>query len=353
MPPADDTSPADAILLPYLRAAAEVEARERLGELLGGLAAPLVWRVIRRQLGGRGGGIPEADLEDLHGGTLLRLQLHLASVRAGENPPMASFADYVAVSAFNACSAFLMAREPERTRLRHRVRYVLRKDDELATWIGAGQETLCGLAPWRGRPARGDAAGRLVGLALDLVARHGRGGPAFPGLVRAALEGLAAPCRVEDLVDALAEALDVRDEPHERLRAGEGEPAGAAAELADGARSALDALEARETLGRLWAEIRDLPDNQRAALLLNLRDDGGGDLLAALLGTGATDEAGLAGALAVPAGELRPLLARLPLDDLSIAARLGLTRQQVINLRKSARLRLARRMRGRLPAMGG
>jgi hypothetical protein len=50
---------------------------------------------------------------------------------------------------------------------------------------------------------------------------------------------------------------------------------------------------------------------------------------------------------------LRTLLTRLPLDDLTIAARLGLTRQQVINLRKSARLRLARRLRDRLPAMGG
>jgi len=38
----------------------------------------------------------------------------------------------------------------------------------------------------------------------------------------------------------------------------------------------------------------------------------------------------------------------LPLEDAAIAERLGLTRQQVINLRKSARARLARRMRGLL-----
>jgi hypothetical protein len=34
----------------------------------------------------------------------------------------------------------------------------------------------------------------------------------------------------------------------------------------------------------------------------------------------------------------------LPLDDLTIAGRLGATRQQVINLRKSARARLVRRL---------
>jgi hypothetical protein len=36
----------------------------------------------------------------------------------------------------------------------------------------------------------------------------------------------------------------------------------------------------------------------------------------------------------------------LPLDDTAIADRLNLTRQQVINLRKAARMRLARRMAG-------
>ncbi|KAB2955594.1 MAG: hypothetical protein F9K18_13580, partial [Thermoanaerobaculia bacterium] len=156
----DEDPPADPALLPYLQARDEGEARARLGDLLGGVAAPLVWRIVRRQLGGRGGNVAEADLEDLHGATLLRLQLQLASVRAGDQLPMSSFADYVAVSAFNACSAFLMAREPERTRLRHRVRYVLRKDARLATWTGAGQESLCGLAAWSGRP-RGDDGDRL------------------------------------------------------------------------------------------------------------------------------------------------------------------------------------------------
>jgi len=35
----------------------------------------------------------------------------------------------------------------------------------------------------------------------------------------------------------------------------------------------------------------------------------------------------------------------LPIDDAAIAQRLGITRQQVINLRKSARERLGRRMK--------
>jgi len=101
----------DPALAPYLNAVEEGEASARLGDCwrrrgAAGLAhrAPPAGRSRRQH--------PEADLEDLHGATLLRLQLHLLGVRAGDHPPMSSFADYVAVAAYNACSAFLMAREP-------------------------------------------------------------------------------------------------------------------------------------------------------------------------------------------------------------------------------------------------
>jgi hypothetical protein len=350
----DETSPADPALAPYLQAVDEEAARARLGELLGGVAAPLVWRIVRRQLGGRGGNIPEADLEDLHGATLLRLQLHLVGVRAGDHPPMSSFADYVAVSAYNACSAFLMAREPERTRLRHRVRYVLRKEARLATWPGAGHELLCGLAAWSGR-GRGEDEDRLDDAALETVLATGREPTRFAALVAGTVEALGAPCRVERLVDALALALDVRDERPAALP-GDGverPPAHRGGEPSDGRATALAGLELREALARLWAEIRELVPNQRAALLLNLRDEGGGDLLAALIGSGAATAGEVADAVGMPEAELQAAAPELPWDDLRIAQRLGLSRQQVINLRKSARLRLARRMRGLLPAMGG
>jgi predicted DNA-binding protein (UPF0251 family) len=52
----------------------------------------------------------------------------------------------------------------------------------------------------------------------------------------------------------------------------------------------------------------------------------------------------IADALDIPLPDLARLWHTLPLDDAQIAERLGVTRQQVINLRKSARDRLARRM---------
>jgi hypothetical protein len=47
----------------------------------------------------------------------------------------------------------------------------------------------------------------------------------------------------------------------------------------------------------------------------------------------------------MPAQEFAGLWNELPLADDAIARRLGLMRQQVVNLRKSARERLGRRMR--------
>jgi hypothetical protein len=46
----------------------------------------------------------------------------------------------------------------------------------------------------------------------------------------------------------------------------------------------------------------------------------------------------------MPAEELARMWNDLPIDDMRIATRLGIKRQQVINLRKAARARLARRL---------
>jgi hypothetical protein len=103
-------------------------------------------------------------------------------------------------------------------------------------------------------------------------------------------------------------------------------------------------VELRSELTKLWVEIRELPRTQRVALLLNLRDSQQRDALMLLPLTGVAGLPQVAGVLELPLGELAVLWNRLPLDDLSIGQLLGVSRQQVINLRKSARQRLARRM---------
>jgi hypothetical protein len=88
----------------------------------------------------------------------------------------------------------------------------------------------------------------------------------------------------------------------------------------------------------VWAEIRELPVPQRAAVLLNLRD------VQALPLVGVATLREVAATLGMPAPALAAIWNRLPLEDAEIAALLHVRRQQVINYRKAARERLARRM---------
>jgi hypothetical protein len=84
---------------------------------------------------------------------------------------------------------------------------------------------------------------------------------------------------------------------------------------------------------------------QRRALLLNLRGTDGRGCIALLPLTGVATLQQIAAALEMPAEHLAGLWRSLPLDDIALAEQLSLTRQQVINLRKSARARLARRLK--------
>jgi len=103
-------------------------------------------------------------------------------------------------------------------------------------------------------------------------------------------------------------------------------------------------LDQRRYLTRLWAEVCQLHPRQRSALLLNLRDGQGCDAVVLFPLTGVASLRQIAEVLGMTAEKFAELWNELPLDDATIAKSQGLTRQQVINLRKSARERLARRM---------
>lgn len=97
-------------------------------------------------------------------------------------------------------------------------------------------------------------------------------------------------------------------------------------------------------LKHVWEEVRKLPLRQRIALLANLRDDAGRSALALFPLTATASVRDIAGVLEMPSQERARIWNDLPIDDLQIASGLGISRQQVINLRKAARARLARRL---------
>jgi hypothetical protein len=157
--------------------------------------------------------------------------------------------------------------------------------------------------------------------------------------LRAALANVfrtqGAPIALDDLVAAVAEAAGV---PQQETPV----------ELADVAAAAADPaaeLHNRQYLQVLWQEILELPVRQRVALLLHARDAGGESVTRLLPLAGIASFAAIAAALEMSVAEFVAIWPSLPLDDLSIASRLGIERQQVINLRHTARQRLIRRMK--------
>jgi hypothetical protein len=120
---------------------------------------------------------------------------------------------------------------------------------------------------------------------------------------------------------------------------------GAALDRQVGARTdPVTIIEQRQLLQLLWREICQLPRRQRVALLLNLKNPHGINIITLLPATGIATFEQIALTLEIPAAEFEKLWADLPLDDLRLAAYLGATRQQVINLRRTARECLLKRM---------
>jgi len=233
--------------------------------------------------------------------------------------PIGSFPDYVAAVAFNAFDEHLRRAFPHHARMKNRIRYVLRRDPRFSLW-NVGLAIVGGRAGWEGT----EAATALP--AIDF----GAGGDLAAALLRI-FDAAGRPVAVDLLVSVLTVVFDAPRAPQ-------------AAEPVAPEPSAFETIERTQRLRRLWAEIALLPQRQRIALLLSARDSSGESIsrLLPLLGIATVRE--LARTVGMDDERFADLWPGLPLDDNAIAALLGTKRQQVINLRKSARVRLLRRM---------
>ena len=224
-------------MLPSLEAADDEDARTRLGDLLVDHASPLIRQIVRRQLlsgGGAAARTREQDAEDLHGALMLRLTAQLWELRREEREhataaasgaaPIASFANYVARAAFNACHEWLRQRAPRRARLQSRVRYVLTHDPRLMMREAADRDWWCG-ARFRSSPnqrgTRPDVPSPTCGEAADeqpAAVRRETGDPAvspraFAAFVHATLAALDGRAGSPRWSPRLAECLGEEDVP--------------------------------------------------------------------------------------------------------------------------------------------
>lgn len=274
---------------------------------------PIVDRVARRHL--RSDEVAHFR-DDLGSEVALRVWRRLERALMEEEPPIENLEAYVTTTARAACIDLLRARAPRRTRLQYRLRYLERGDP---SWN-------------RVRLKNGDWVARRIEDAEPRPSGT-REAERLRRAVESCLNEAGGQLPWSELVARVAEAL------------GEIDDVGLSDRLVRcDAPEHVETLERRRFLEAAWKEIRELGPKQRAALLLNLRFAPGQDAVPLLLECSLTSEGELAQLLGVPLQELSRLLDELPLDDASIAHRLGLDRRQVVHQRLAARRKLTRRL---------
>lgn len=314
----------DPALHPLIDAGGDAERQCAVETLILRVAKPVISGILANK---RGRTLRNEELDDIGATVTLRLVRRLQNVPFEEKASISNFEDYVARLTYNLVYDILRQRFPQRTRLKNRLQYVLTRDKRFLTWVVNGM-TVAGLTEWGEREAiRGP--GMIRQEADDRMLDRNN----TAGALQALLLRFGKPLALNDLTTILGDLWGIGDEYTPMP-----------VDTTSGS-TPLRELETRQHLTSLWAEIQALPAGQRTALLLNLRDAEGLNALAIFVMMGTTTLEGMAASLEMTNQELAAIWSELPIDDLTIAAKLGITRQQVINLRKSARERLSRRMK--------
>jgi hypothetical protein len=326
-----ESSNADDLVAIYLAETTEPAAERILHALISEIAAPYVLMVVSSNLRGP----HQRESADAAQEVLLDLTSRLRRLRegqtehhTGDEPGIRHLRAYMASAARRAAGFVLRRANPERHRLRNRIRYSLAASDKFTLTDDELGRRLAGL---RRFPATTAAVAEDQLLPVPVPA--GAAAMPLPVLIDAVLTTLNAPVLLDQLTDYIGIAMGGFARQEDLANA-------AAIPVSNLA----DQMDQRAWLAHLWTEIVELPRNQRMALLLNLRDHLGDSALRFLPAMGIASIRQISVALEMPPESLAALWRQLPIDDLQIAGLLSLTRQQVVNLRKSARDRLLRRM---------
>ena len=338
----------DSLLEPLLQVTDDQQADELILGLITDHAEPVIKGVIRHKLRlSSHQSTQRAESDDIYQETILQLLTQLQKFRkVPDGHPITDVRGMAAIIAHRTCSRWMRRQFPERHALKNRLHYLLTRQRGLGLWHDDEGKLVAGFEVWEGQK-KAAQLGQLSegnGLAAQVsLLKSGKPHDLAAGLA-SIFNHLGNPVEFDELVSAVAALLGIRDQPIESL-AEDNEDA-VAFEPVAGEPDPAWQFEKRTFLQRLWEELQQLPVNQRAALLLNLKDPSGGGCITLFPATGIATLRQLADALEINLDTFAHLWNELPIEDARIAELLGLKRQQVINARKSGRERLARRLKG-------
>jgi RNA polymerase sigma factor (sigma-70 family) len=331
----------DILLEPLLAEASDEQVDQLLSQLITVHAEPVIKGVIRFKL--RLNSYREtqrAEADDIHQEVVLQLVAQLQRFRKlPSGHPISDVRGMVAVIAHRTCARWMRRQFPERHALKNRLHYLLTRQRGFALWQDRDGRLVAGFAVWREQDKN---TLNLTELPPQIRALKSDKPQQLAETLASLFNYLGGPIEFDELVGGLATIQGISDQPLESLTDDEG----AALEPPSAEPDQAWRIEKRIFLQRLWEELQQLPVNQRAALLLNLKDASGFSCITLFPATGIATIRQLADALEIGAESFAEVWNDLPLEDTRIAELLGLTRQQVINARKSGRERLARRLKG-------
>jgi RNA polymerase sigma factor (sigma-70 family) len=336
----------DALLEPLLVEGNDDQVDEILSRLIKHHTDPVMKGVIRFKLRlSSYNATQRAETDDIYQEALLQLLAQLQKFRKlPDVHPIADLRGMAAVIAHRTCARWMRRQFPERHALKNRLHYLVTRQRGFGLWQNSDGQLVAGFAAWQEEKK---TESRRT-LDLETLPNHIR--PAMAGKPQELADAIAAifnhvgqPIEFDDLVTAMTSLLGISDQPIESLSEDED---GMASVPVSAEPDQAWRTEKRMFLQRLWEELEQLPRNQRAALLLNLKESSGFGCITLFPATGIATLRQIAAALEMTAEKFAELWNDLPLEDAKIAEILGLTRQQVINARKSGRERLTRRLRG-------
>ena len=328
----------------WLTTADQAEAQKLLATLITEQAEPVIKNIVSYKLRtGVGYGRMLEDAEDLCSEIILKVLTVLQQVKTV--PPqqtIQAFRNYVAVIAHNTCAEYLRHRSPQRQRLKDKIRYLLTRQPGLALWENTRRVWLGGFVVWQKNKGAAVPATQALQAGEEFFVRHGAKNNLVE-LLDALFHYLGGPVELDTLVSLVALQTNVKNH-----FAGNETPLPEilpeTKEHFEQPTTFSSATEQRLYLQQIWLEIGQLPLPNRTALLLNLRDADDKGLVALLADLKIVSLPEIAEALALAPTHFAQLWQALPLDDNQIATLLGVTRQQVINLRKAARKWLVRQL---------
>lgn len=288
------------------------------------------------EIGRNGFFLAKADFEDLLSESCVSLVDKLDSLHLrADGQAIRDFNAYARGVAENVFHRFLGSGTPHRKSLKNKIRYALGKSFEIEIWKD-GEELYCGLL---------DSKRRSGKISIEALANRIREEFAdfrnkdLPDLIIQILKSANSKILVSELVSVVARLWAIEDRRNVPLESVEN--------FSFSEEPKRDEFEMRFELELLWQDIENLPANQRIALLYNLRDANGREMLLMFFNLRIASLREISAAMNLSIEDCARVLPLLPMDDKTIAQRMSLSAKQISNLRKVARENLRRRLAGK------